>query len=127
MFADIIFDIVSADTSVKNLLGNGTPSHPVRFYSFGDAPQNVALPYAVWQNISGEPINFLNQRPDTDDFVLQIDVYGSDRQSVRDVSKALNNVLETHAHVTRWGNEDRNPATMRFHFDFDVEFFNQRQ
>lgn len=117
-----IFDIVSADAAVKALLGD-----PVRLYPFGEAPQGVAKPYATYQNIGGGPFNYLNMRPDADNIGLQIDVYGLTGASVTAVSKALNYALETQAYITRWGNENRDPVTKNYHYDFDVEFITDRQ
>lgn len=125
MFAPI-FQIVSADAAVKLLLGAGTSGHPVRFYPFGEAPSGVTLPYVVWQNIGGSPENFINDRPVEDHFICQVDVYGATAESVRLVSKALNDALETEAHIVRFGNENRDSATKNYHYDFDVEFLSKR-
>ena len=78
-----IFEIAVASSAVRALLGTGSVGDPLRLYSFGDAPQGVALPYAVWRNISGEPFNHLHSRPTQDAFNLQIDIYGADRETVR--------------------------------------------
>ncbi|MGL4711664.1 MAG: tail completion protein gp17, partial [Shewanella sp.] len=44
-----IFVVCRASTAVTDLLG----TNPTRLYPFGQAPQNVAKPYAVWQVIGG--------------------------------------------------------------------------
>lgn len=121
-----IFEIAVASSAVRALLGTGSVGDPLRLYSFGDAPQGVALPYAVWRNISGEPFNHLHSRPTQDAFNLQIDIYGADREIVRQVTAALNAALETQAYVTRWGAANRDPQTRNYHFDFDVDFIVQR-
>lgn len=119
-----IFSIASADATVQALLGSNGAE--LRLYPFGKTPQGVALPYATYTNVGGGPENYLNARPDTDLFSVQIDVYGSTAASVTAVTKALNNAFETEAYITRWGNEDHNAITSHFHFDFDVEFMTSR-
>jgi hypothetical protein len=121
-----LFVIAAADGAVQGLLGAGTASDPVRLYPFGTAPQGVAKPYAVYQTIRGSPENILSGRPDTDSFVLQVDVYGITTASVRAVTTALNNALETESWITRWGNESFDPVTKHFRFDFDVAFITPR-
>lgn len=121
MFAPI-YDIVSVEAAVKAVLGD-----PVRLYPFGEAPQDVVKPYAVWQNISGGPENYLGDRPDADKFDIQVDIYGLSAASVRAIAKALNDALETKAYITRWGNENRVPVTKNYHYDFDVQFITYRQ
>lgn len=125
MFAPL-FDIAAASAEVRALLGSGLPGDPVRIYPFGQAPQGVVKPYVVWRNISGLPLNHLNSRPKTDNFNIQVDVYGSGVASVRAVTIALNDALETQAHIVRWGQEGKDPTTGNNRFDFDVDFFASR-
>ena len=66
-----IFAVCSASAQVKALIG----SNPVRLYLFGEAPQGVTYPYAVWQSVGGTPENFLAGRPDADSYTTQVDVY----------------------------------------------------
>ena len=127
MFAPI-FEIVSQSTAVKALLGTGGLNDPLRLYPFGLAPQESAriYPYAVWQNVSGFPENFISGRPTEDHYTVQVDVYGKSASSVRAVSLALNNALELQAYVVRFGDEDRDEATKNYHYSFDVDFINTR-
>jgi len=127
MFAPI-FGIVSQSTAVKALLGTGGLNDPLRLYPFGLAPQESAriYPYAVWQNVSGFPENFISGRPTEDHYTVQVDVYGKSAAAVRAVSLALNNALELQAYVVRFGDEDRDEATKNYHYSFDVDFINSR-
>ncbi len=125
MFAPL-FDVVSTSSAVKALLGSGVPGDPLRVYPFGLAPNNVVLPYVVWQNIGGAPLNYLSGTPDTDNFDIQVDVYSNSAESVRAVVGALNTALENVAYITRWGNESISPQTLRHHYGFDVEFYTHR-
>ena len=127
MFAPIL-GIVSQSTAVKALLGTGGLNDPLRLYPFGLAPQESAriYPYAVWQNVSGFPENFISGRPTEDHYTVQVDVYGKSAAAVRAVSLALNNALELQAYVVRFGDEDRDEATKNYHYSFDVDFINTR-
>lgn len=61
-------------------------SDPIRFWSFGEAPQNVqnasGYPYAVWQHIIGLPYNSLDCRPSLAQHTIQIDIYAKTPQSL---------------------------------------------
>jgi len=117
-----IFEVAAADPAVTALLG----SAPVRLYPFGEAPQGVMLPYAVWQLVSGAPENYLAGRPDLDGFTLQVDVYAGTGASARAVGAALRDAVELTAHVTRWGGESRDTETGRYRLSFDVDWLVSR-
>lgn len=118
-----IFQICSQAAGVTALLGTGAD---LRLYSFGEAPQDVAKPYAVWQLVNGEPENYLAGRPDADGFTLQVDIYGTTSTSVRQVRDAIRDAIELDAYVTRWGGEARDPATKNYRTSFDVDWWVQR-
>ena len=114
-----IFQLCSQAAAVTALLGTGAN---LRLYSFGEAPQDVAKPYAVWQLVNGAPENYLAGRPDADGFTLQVDVYGMTGTSVRQVRDAIRDAIELSAYVTRWGGEGRDPATKNYRASFDVDW-----
>ncbi|HEE9760158.1 DUF3168 domain-containing protein [Pseudomonas sp. NPDC089392] len=118
-----IFQICSQATGVTALLGAGAN---LRLYSFGEAPQDVAKPYAVWQLVNGEPENYLAGRPDADGVTLQIDIYGTTGTSVRQVRDAIRDAIELRAYVTRWGGEGRDPTTKNYRASFDVDWIVHR-
>lgn len=64
---------------------------PVRFWSFGEAPQKPqtanGYPYAVWQHIIGLPYNSLNCVPSLAQHTIQIDIYAKTPQTL---TSALN-------------------------------------
>lgn len=118
-----IVQACSQSAAVTALLGQGTD---MRLYSFGEAPNGVTKPYAVWQLVSGEPENYLAGRPDADGFTLQVDVYGATGQVVRQVRDAIRDAIELQAYVTRWGGEGRDPTTKNFRTSFDVDWIVRR-
>ena len=117
-----IFTIVSADVTVQALFGNDT----IRVFPFGDAPDKVTLPYAVWQTFGGEPENYITNAPDMDTFLVQIDVYGTTATEAREAAEALRDAIEPHAHITSWRGESKDPKTRRYRYSFDVDFITAR-
>lgn len=117
-----IFPAISSSVSVTSLIGTS----PVRFFPFGDAPQNSQLPYVVWQTVSGSPENFLGDLPDLDSYTIQVDVYAANAQSARDVAEAIRDAIEPIAHVVGWNGESRDPDTRNYRYSFDVAIFTKR-
>jgi hypothetical protein len=111
-----IFKVCAAAPAVTALLG----ASPVRLYPFGEAPQGVAKPYAVWQCISGSPINYVSGRPDTDRYGLQVDVYADTGAVADQVAAAIRRAIELQAHVTGFNLEGRDPTTKNYRKSFDV-------
>lgn len=114
-----IEQVCAADPAVTALLGAGVN---LRLYPFGEAPEGVDKPYAVWQMVRGSPENYLAGRPDVDGFTLQVDVYGTTSGSVRKVRDAIRDAIELRVYVTRWGGETRDPSTKSFRTNFDVDW-----
>ncbi|AVJ17216.1 hypothetical protein CLM71_08765 [Serratia sp. MYb239] len=117
-----IFAICSGSDEVRALLG----SEPVRLYPFGLHDDTVIYPYAVWQNISGDPENYLNQRPDADRYSLQVDIYADTAAGCVAVARALRDAIEPHAYITRWGGQTRDATTKRYRYSFDVDWIVRR-
>lgn len=113
-----IFGVCAASAAVTALLG----SDPVRLYPFGQQDDALVYPYAVWQNVTGLPENYLAQRPDADFFTLQIDAYGDTADEVIAVASALREAIEPHAYITRLGEQEKDPETKRYRYSFDVDW-----
>ena len=113
-----IFTVCAADAGVRALLG----VTPHRLYPFGEAPEGVAKPYAVWQLITGSPENYLSGRPDVDGFSLQVDVYGVTGGSARAVTDAIAHAIELRANVVRWGGESKDAETDLYRSSFDIDW-----
>lgn len=111
------FEIANASAAVKAVLGT-----PLRFYGFGDAQQDGAKPYAVHQVIAGSPENYINQVPDQDTLVVQVDAYAGTPQEAKAIVRALVGAFEPVAHVTSWNGEFRDPETRLWRISFTVEF-----
>ncbi|GAB3099692.1 DUF3168 domain-containing protein [Aestuariicella hydrocarbonica] len=117
-----IFAICSVDAGVQAQLG----SDQCRLYPFGLAPQGVTKPYAVWQQVSGGPENYINQRPDMDLFSIQVDCWATSADEARAVAQALRDAIEPHAHITAWYGDRRDPETKNYSYAFAVDWFTPR-
>jgi hypothetical protein len=118
-----IFAVCAASAAVTALLGTA----PTRLYPFGEAPQGVALPYAVWQGLpGGGPLNHLGDRPDMDQWLLQVDVYARTVADATAVVEALRDAIEPHAYITRWGTQETDRDTGHRRLGFDVSWHRPR-
>lgn len=118
MAAAPIFRVSAADPAVQALLGVS----PHRLYPFGEAPEGVTKPYAVWQLVTGSPENYLAGRPDMDGYTLQVDVYAETASSARAVAQAISHAIELQAYVARWGGETKDTATKLYRSSFDIDW-----
>lgn len=119
-----VFSVATSSATVKSLLGN----NPTRFYLFGEANQNTAKPYAVWQIVTGSPENYLSCTPDFDYFTTQIDAYGTNVESARNVALALRDAFEGsgECYITAWRGESKEANTNLYRVSFDVDWIVHR-
>lgn len=116
-----IFEQCSASAAVQALLGTA----PCRLYPFGMAPQGVVKPYVAWQSIGGSPENYINQRPDMDQFTIQVDCWATSVADAREVAEALRDAIEAdrNASITNWYGERQDPETKNYSYAFAVDWF----
>jgi hypothetical protein len=124
-----IFALADASSAVRGYLK--APGKALRFYLFGEADQLTVKPYAVWQTVGGSPENYINQRPDADDWSVQVDVYtdgpnNTGPEVARNVAKALIESFEGAAYVTSYNGEYREAETRLYRFSFSVDFITHR-
>jgi hypothetical protein len=120
-----IYALAAASSTVVGLLKTGTG--PLRFYLFGEADQKTERPYAVWQTVGGSPENYINQRPDSDDWSTQVDVYAKDSATqARNIAYALIDAFEGSAYVTSYNGEYREAETRLYRFSFTVDWITHR-
>lgn len=117
-----VFSIAVADATVQTELGTS----PTRLYPFGEAPQGVAKPYAVWQTIVGVPENYIGTAPDMDSHGVQVDVYGDTVSDVIDAATALRNAYQASNHVTSFRLMPREPETNLYRVMLEVDFWQSR-
>lgn len=113
-----LFAILNASVPVKTQLG----ANPLRVYPWGRAPQNAALPYAVYTVYNANPENYLGQVPDIDNKGTQIDIYANTGTKLKSCFEAIRDALEPHAHMTNFStpaqDDDTDLYSCRMEFDF---------
>ena len=114
-----IFPLISASVTA---LG----SNPVRFFPHGQATQNTAKPYATWQIVTGTPENYLGQVPDIDATLIQIDVWATTASSASDAADQIRDALEDVAHMTSFGNTEKDVATALYRYRMDFSYWVNR-
>ena len=119
-----IFVLCSADTTLQGLLTSGAGHF--KLYPFGEAPELTDDPYVVWQVIDGSPENYISNVPDIDAYTIQVDVYADEASESRAIAAAIQNVIESVAHVTRYNGEWRDPDTRAYRCSFSVDWFVDR-
>jgi len=110
-----LFGLARNNAAVQALLG----TDPMRLYSFGQAPQDVQPPYAVWQVVGGAPHNLLSGAPDMDTVSVQVDVYAINGSEARNITHALRDVFQTAATIVAWRGQNRVDGLYREGFDMD--------
>lgn len=117
-----IFSTLKAASAVTALIG----SNPCRCYPAGEADQGVARPYVTYQQISGNPENYLNAAPDIDGSTTQVDCYGETLASARNTFTACRNALQAIGHVVSVRETGREAETNLYRVSFDVDVYVNR-
>lgn len=117
MLAPIVA-VCKADPAVTSLLGDS----PLRLYPHGEAPQNVAKPYAVWQVVSGSPLNYISGQPDKDRYGLQVDIYATTAVSAGEVVTAMRKAIGKYAYITGFSIDTVDSVTKNYRKGFDVSW-----
>lgn len=108
-----IFQLVKASPEATALLGD----NPVKFFEFGEAPQDVSTPYATWQQVTGNPENLLADRPTVDFITVQVDVWTDTAQQARAIASAIRYAIELDSHITSIRGETKEAGIYRSSFD----------
>lgn len=117
-----IFQICRDSPEIQNVFG----SDPIRVYPFGGVDDSVETPYAIWQNVGGSPANYIGNRPDVDQFEVQIDIYGKDLDIMLSAATVLRDVLEKFGYITRLGSQEQDTVTKLYNMTFDYTIFTDR-
>lgn len=116
-----IFQIISATTSVTDLLG----TNPVRFFPWDQAPEKSGKPYATY-TYQGLPENTMDKVPQIDDFDTQVDVWAQTGAECLNVAIAIRDVVEPLAHMTSFGQALREPGTELYRLRMNFDIFTPR-
>lgn len=116
-----IYDLCLASPDVVAIFGDEP-----RVYPHGDAGENEPYPYAVWSTIGGAPSNSMGDKPNSDDFFAQVDVWHRNRMDALNAAKALRNAIENGGYVDAWRGAIRDPTTRLYRVSFDASFHVKR-
>lgn len=115
-----IFTVCNADTQLLALMPDA--DNVLRFYPYGEAPQDVVRPYAVYQEIGGLPENYLHNRPDADNISYQVNIYALTAPKAKEVFEAMREAIEPVAYITRFAGEGKDSITNDYGYSFDVDW-----
>lgn len=119
-----VFQLIKNDP-VSYSYFKGQDGIEVKAFPFGEAPTNIQPPYAVYQTVSGSPLNQLSGRPQTDYVAIQVDVYAASQQAAYDGYKAIEHALELSGYVTGLNEFSKDPDTNRWRASFDYSYYTQ--
>lgn len=92
-----IFSLLKSDLAIKALLEtNGI----LRVFDYGIAPEGVALPYVVFQQISGTPYNTYTCSDVAERVLVQFDVYAKTAQLAFTITSKIKEGLSHHCYFT---------------------------
>jgi hypothetical protein len=121
--AKVVYNVAKADATVYGLL---IGEQGFRFYGFGEAPEKIEAPYAVWQVVGGFPENRLADRPGEDTYTVQIDAYAKTEAKATELGEALRYALELSGYLTGYNFEAREPTTRLCRYSFTMDFMVSR-
>lgn len=107
-------------------------SSPVRVFPFGWTPDKPTKPYAIWQTTSGTPEAYINQVPDSDDWIVQVDVYVESEDPsyagnlVMQGARVLRDELERVGYILNQFGPTRDPGTKDYRYTLIVAFVTGR-
>lgn len=120
-----VFEVCASYAPLTNLIG----ANPVRLHLFGEAerlPAPPQRPYVVWQQVGGLPENYMGDRPDTDSWSIQFDVYAETVSGARLVAAAVRDAIEGVAYVESWVGDSIDPPTQLKRFTFTTSWQTSR-
>lgn len=113
-----IYRICAANTDVTDLVQSGSE---LRIYEFGTPIAELMTPYAIWQVISGEPLNHVDTPAKTDHITVQIDVYDTDTKRCRSAARAIRSALEaSRCYTERLHTSGRETDSKLYRVGFDI-------
>lgn len=118
-----IFKLCNNSKAVKKLLKAGGI---LRVFEFGQAPQNVAKPYAVWQEVAGSHDPSLNVRPCNESHLVQVDCYAETASGAKAVRNAIEYALEPYALTVSYRGNNKEAETNLFRSTVDFEILTTR-
>jgi hypothetical protein len=114
-----VYAVLKASSSVVAIVGN-------RIYPHGEAVQDTAKPYIVWQLVAGTPQNTLSEPASIDAMRIQIDCYHQSPVGIETLADAVRTAIETVAHVTSIPVNERETETKLYRIALDLDWWYTR-
>ncbi|MEG2445386.1 MAG: DUF3168 domain-containing protein [Acinetobacter sp.] len=115
-----IYKTLKANAAVTALLGDD-----LRVYE-DVAPENSIVPYAVWQELSGQSYNHLDNAPaDFDDVMFQVMVYDTNAKNAYAVRDVVRKALELSCFVLNPRISNIDPVTKQYVRGFDANWIQE--
>lgn len=120
-----IFPLLNASDEVKSYLEFGGI---LRAFEFGLAPDKPKPPYLVWQDVSGTPQNHLDCPANIDHITIQVDIYTTKADDLRNIREAVRRAfeLDNSCTVTGLRGNERDPDSKMYRTGFDSNWFVDR-
>lgn len=119
MMLPLIYPLLRSSPTVLALVDD-------RIYRHGDAPQDVAKPYATWFLVNGAPENQLSGPPCADVDAVQIDCYSTDDTQVETLAYAVREALDQAGHLNRIVRNLRDPDTRLYLISIETDIIRPR-
>lgn len=115
-----LYAVLMGSNAVTSIIGD-------RCYPFGEAVQDTAKPYVVWQIIGGSPDNNLSHAPSIDSYLIQVDCYHQSPVGIATLADAVRSALESVAHITGYPVNEREPDTKLYRIALELDWWYSRQ
>jgi hypothetical protein len=120
MMVPLIQSLLAGDAAVRNYLGD-----PLRLYP-GNAPQDTAMPYAVWTVVGGSPLAMLSETPPADGWRVRLTVWGEGLSSANAVAVAMRAVIERSGSIESYNPTPDSDDTDAVGISFDARLLQLR-
>ncbi|PSM14528.1 tail completion protein gp17 [Stenotrophomonas maltophilia] len=120
MMVPLIQSLLQGDAAVRQVLGD-----PIRLWP-GSAPQETALPYAIWEVVGGSPTAMLSEPPPADGWRVRLTVWGENLSQANGVAVAIRDVVERVGSIESYNPTPDSDDTDAMGISFDVRLLQLR-
>jgi hypothetical protein len=121
-----IFTWLSADSEVNSLLYRDGLLRVWEDEIPQEAQPQDAYPAVRWFLVSGQPENYIGQKPGIDSGRFQVDVFAKTQADRDAIYNAVQNVLEDHGHEVNFNGAGQDPDTRQYFKSSDYVFWQNR-
>lgn len=111
-----VYEVLRPAPGVGAVVGDRIGAH-------GEIETSADRPYITWQIISGEPERGVDDLPDVDAIMTQINCWHGTDAGVRALAQAVVAAVEPHAYVTGIPIDQREPDTRLYWIAIQVDWW----